>query len=128
MKRSFAIVFILLYTVILVRPVVPLVDYYFRMEAYKERCVNKSRPALHCNGQCHLKKQLKAVNTDSQEPIAPAPVKLSSEDFPVAVTEFASCNTTFKCVALKRSRKFDSPMETQSAFSGEIFHPPVSLL
>ena len=34
-------------------------------------CVNKARPALHCNGQCHLAKQLrKTEGTDKKAPVA----------------------------------------------------------
>jgi len=34
-------------------------------------CVNKARPALHCNGQCHLARQLrKAEGPDKKAPAA----------------------------------------------------------
>ena len=34
-------------------------------------CVNKSKPMLHCNGQCHLARQLrKAEGTDKKAPAA----------------------------------------------------------
>ena len=32
-------------------------------------CVNKAKPRLHCNGKCHLRKQLgKATDTESKSP------------------------------------------------------------
>lgn len=35
-------------------------------------CVNKAKPMLHCNGQCHLARQLrKAEGTEKKAPAAP---------------------------------------------------------
>ena len=33
-------------------------------------CVNKARPQLHCNGKCHLAKQLRKADNDNKK--APA--------------------------------------------------------
>lgn len=36
----------------------------------KAYCVNKARPRLHCNGQCHLAKQLRAAaGADGKAPV-----------------------------------------------------------
>ena len=52
-------------------------------------CVNKAKPQLHCNGKCHLAKQLR--KTDSDEKKAPAgPVaKVKYEVLPSASFAFA---------------------------------------
>ncbi len=42
-------------------------------------CVNKARPALHCNGQCHLARQLR--KTEGPDKKAPA-AKLKFEVLP----------------------------------------------
>lgn len=47
-----------------------LADYALN-KAYIARtlCVNKSKPSMHCNGKCHLRKQLqKEENGDEQTP------------------------------------------------------------
>ena len=37
-----------------------VVDYYSNTAQYTKVCINKSRPKLHCNGQCAMMKKLKA--------------------------------------------------------------------
>jgi len=32
-------------------------DYYQHRQSYLERCINKNKPALHCNGKCQLEKK-----------------------------------------------------------------------
>lgn len=34
-------------------------------------CINKSKPKLHCNGKCHLKKELKKAEEKEKSPINP---------------------------------------------------------
>lgn len=43
-----------------------------KWEITRNYCVNRSNAALHCNGKCHLKKQLEADNAlSSKAPAAP---------------------------------------------------------
>lgn len=35
-------------------------DYYAFTSKYAKKCVNKARPAMHCNGKCQMMKKLKA--------------------------------------------------------------------
>jgi len=43
-----------------------------RAQITAEFCVNKGRPRLHCNGQCHLAQQLrKAEGIDKKAPAGP---------------------------------------------------------
>nr|WP_237421255.1 hypothetical protein [Flavobacterium sp. Sd200] len=43
----------------MLRPVLPLGEYILNYEYIaKELCVNKEKPAMHCNGKCHLMKEL----------------------------------------------------------------------
>lgn len=47
-----------------------VVDYQVNKARITQQfCVNKARPQLHCNGKCHLAKQLrKATDTQSKAP------------------------------------------------------------
>lgn len=48
-------------------------DYIVRYDAYLERCINKAKPSLKCNGQCqvYLKmQQAQAETSDEQAPVA----------------------------------------------------------
>src|SRR4051812_49427532 len=46
-----------------------VLDYYANTASFAEKCENKLRPLLHCNGQCLLMKKMKdQENKDQQLP------------------------------------------------------------
>lgn len=51
---------------ILAKPILPLVDYWVNYDYIaNELCENKAKPEMHCDGKCHLKKELaKAVEDE----------------------------------------------------------------
>lgn len=52
------------------RPVLPVLDYIINYDYISaELCENKAKPEMHCNGKCHLKKQL-AKASDSEKPLS----------------------------------------------------------
>ncbi len=79
---------ILLLTVLSVRPAfyVGNVVYYQTHinEVIEKYCINKDKPQLQCNGQCHLAKQMSAVNTDDSSDVL---VDISTAFFPVYFQE-----------------------------------------
>lgn len=56
---------------LLLKPVLPLGEYLLNYDyIVKELCVNKDKPVMHCNGKCHLMKELAknaAEDTPSSE-------------------------------------------------------------
>jgi hypothetical protein len=61
-------------------------DYWLKTGYYAARCVNKSRPELHCNGKCQMMKNLRAEekkDAESQERLSQKfdPAPLSSKHF-----------------------------------------------
>ena len=55
---------------ILVKPVLPVLDYVVNYEYIsKELCVNKAKPKMKCNGKCHLMKEL-AKASENETPIS----------------------------------------------------------
>lgn len=54
---------------VLLKPVLPVLEYAIHYEyIIKELCENKAQPQLHCNGTCHLKKELaKASETEKSD-------------------------------------------------------------
>ena len=55
---------------ILVKPVLPVIDYVVNYEYIsKELCVNKAKPKMKCNGKCHLMKEL-AKASENETPIS----------------------------------------------------------
>lgn len=87
MRWLISALFIILYFVALLRPAYPLVEYYVKLEQYKQACINKERPQLHCNGQCILMQRLRALNHEEQTSVPPTPGKINFEDYPVSIDE-----------------------------------------
>lgn len=64
-KKAIFIVIVLM----LLKPVMPVLDYFVNYDYIaKELCENKAKPEMHCNGKCHLMKELaKAAEEQKQE-------------------------------------------------------------
>jgi hypothetical protein len=102
-------------------------EIYFKMEQEqiaKEKCENKGKPMLHCNGKCYLAKQLKRIeqkeNQHSQK-TNPYCVKIDpwqnnsiSPKYPILIASFEEiyCPTFSYSFSLAESDSFS------------IFHPP----
>ncbi len=55
---------------VLLKPVFPVVEYALNYDYIaKVLCVNKDKPMLHCNGKCHLMKEL-AKAAESEKPLS----------------------------------------------------------
>ena len=66
MKR----IVIIIALAMLIKPIVPVVDYVVNYDYIsKVLCVNKAKPQMHCNGKCHLMKEL-AKAAESEKPIS----------------------------------------------------------
>lgn len=51
----------------LVKPIVPVFQYVFDYQYISEvLCINKEKPELHCNGKCHLMKELAKASEDEK--------------------------------------------------------------
>jgi hypothetical protein len=74
MKSLLSIIFLLLYGFAYLRPILPLVEYAMDYQTYLERCENRDRPSLKCNGTCILAKKIAASQATSpaEEPVLPA--------------------------------------------------------
>lgn len=48
-------------------------------------CVNKARPQLHCNGKCHLAKQLRKAESGDKKAPAGTLAKVKYEVLPTAI-------------------------------------------
>lgn len=62
------IIFIVI-TLLLIKPVLPVVDYIINYDYISTQlCENIEKPALKCNGKCHLKKEL-AKASEGEKPL-----------------------------------------------------------
>jgi hypothetical protein len=67
------LVFIILIAILL-KPIFPVIDYMVNYEYISEvLCENKAKPMMHCNGKCHLMKEL--ANTNENDKQAPSDKK-----------------------------------------------------
>ncbi len=48
---------------------IAMLDYEINFSDYLAKCVNKSRPQLHCNGQCVLMKKIKAQEDEEKKKV-----------------------------------------------------------
>ncbi len=66
MKKAIFIIALFL----LLKPILPIVEYVVNYEYIsKVLCVNKAKPMMHCNGKCHLMKEL-AKASENEKPIS----------------------------------------------------------
>jgi len=115
-----------LLTLILIKVLaVPLI--FMNYELNKESiaanyCENKARPAMHCNGKCHLSKQL-AKAAESSPANEKNNVKLASVDF---IEYFTSWKFEKRTQQVTHCNLFrDNRFTVFSLHS--IFHPPATI-
>ena len=95
-----------------------LLDYYIDTEYYKERCENKLRPELNCDGKCILSQKLKEQAKNEQDATTPSPV---SAEYTLEVREI-----DIYCVSEQLIRSCSGYLNTyQSLKQHDIFKPPI---
>ncbi|MCU0426234.1 MAG: hypothetical protein MUF71_11480 [Candidatus Kapabacteria bacterium] len=50
------------------RVVMPLVNYWVNHDSYAERCENKAKPELECDGNCQMEKEIAEAAQDDNSP------------------------------------------------------------
>ena len=85
MNRVINIGFLFLYLIVIIRPIVPYIEYAINKDYIaKALCINKKDPKLSCNGKCYLNSQLKKANETKQSDKQSVPPKVESEKYPIA--------------------------------------------
>lgn len=84
-------------------------------------CVNKARPALHCDGQCYFAKKLK--QQEERESKAPSPLKERLEMLPAA---FGGWQASVVARVPQAARRYAPLVPARyTAPLGAVFHPPL---
>ena len=117
------IVFIILIALIL-KPILPVVDYIVNYEYIsKVLCVNKAKPMMHCNGKCHLMKEL-AKAADTENPKSSD----KKQNSPIQEVLFFKEIKSFSIVSFSfstESKINSSYLELYSYLNtNSVFHPP----
>lgn len=110
---------------ILSKPILPMVDYWVNYEYIaKELCENKAKPEMHCDGKCHLKKEL-AKASEEEKPISSDKKATSKQESEVL---FFESKTTLisKPILFFTSLKVKNKYQNLYAYlsTHTIFHPP----
>jgi len=92
----------------------------------RELCENKAKPAMNCNGQCYLAKQLRKAEQEQQDAKKSAPVrtlKLKSLDW-IAVTAILEVREDGAASALSATLHGPEITAPTFTFANAVFHPP----
>lgn len=85
----------------------------------KNLCVNKAKPKMHCNGKCHLKKQMEQQEAPSSNG--------SSKDKQEVITLFCAdekVNITHNDLITASPEYFTYNEAAHSLYTASVFHPP----
>lgn len=85
-------------------------------------CVNKDQPQLHCNGKCHLRKQLaKAASADKKAPHSTSG-KVKYDALPPQQQRFTDGRSL---AAVRPQFRTEAPPLYQYNGRGNVFRPPL---
>jgi hypothetical protein len=118
------ITFILI-VVLFLKPVFPFLDYAINYEYItKVLCENKAKPEMHCNGKCHLMKEL-AKASDSEKPLS-TDKKASSQLLEVLFLEEIQSYAISPIYFVLKQKTAPSYSNLYSHLNTHsIFHPPI---
>jgi hypothetical protein len=105
--------------------VLPVIDYVINYKyVSKVLCVNKAKPKMHCNGKCHLMKEL-AKTSESETPIS-SNKKVASHELEVLFFEEIN---SFKIKSLYFDKKQIVNQNYSNLYhflnSTSVFRPPI---
>lgn len=128
MKHTFfGILFTFIYLLAMVRPILPVIEYYINYDYINEQlCENRDKPYLKCNGTCYLEKQLDKIDIQHPDKKPLSALIFDLKDYPISTLDF--CNYTYqKFVVEKNIQKIITPQNFASSLMVfDIFHPPLS--
>ncbi len=96
-------------------------EYLVEKKEYMKRCVNKTRPQMHCNGKCQLMKKIQAL--EEKERGLPPELKLASKSEIISSRSFfaTSCGAT---ITLTKTKYFSYTIGSPIDQPATLFHPP----
>ncbi|MDV7187148.1 hypothetical protein R3X25_07625 [Lutibacter sp. TH_r2] len=87
-NQILAISFYLLYLLAMVKPIMPIMEYYANYDYIATvLCENRDKPYLECNGKCYLQSQIKKNNSHSSHNHNSTIPSIDLKDYPVSPIE-----------------------------------------
>ncbi|HSQ46236.1 MAG TPA: hypothetical protein VLM44_04870 [Lutibacter sp.] len=121
-NQFFGIFFYLLYLLAMVRPLVPIIEYYANYDYIATvLCENRDKPSLECNGKCYLEKQIKKANHDNHDHKSTIP-QIDFEKYPVSPLDQFSY--TLKNLDENFTHRFFVNKYTSQDFYQSLLKPP----
>lgn len=107
------------------KPVFPLLDYMVNYDYIANvLCENKAKPQMHCNGKCHLMKEL-AKASETEKPINSDKKDTSKNE--IEILFFQEINTQYFTFTIGHN-KIDINAKYHNTYAfltiSSIFHPP----
>jgi hypothetical protein len=125
LRKSFAIFFLCIYSLVVLKPLFPIVDYALNKEYIaKNLCENRNKPKMNCNGKCHLMKQLKKASTDVPSDGNTAKGSSNQEENVVHVSSTFQFNIQHSTSSIANSYLNTFSNKLPSNYLKDIFHPP----
>ena len=115
-------------------PAIPFVDYVINYKYISEElCVNRDKPELHCNGKCHLKKEIKSILDTDENPVLPTrkttlPKKELKEYTSFIIKTETIPYTFLKKLNFKLKPRFFLNQKLRDGFYQKPFKPPQLLI
>ncbi len=89
MKSFWALLFVLLYLLAMLRPVMPLLEYVVHQDYIAEfLCINKEKPELACEGKCYLMQKLNEQHEEKRQNLPP----IVMEEYPIGFVAILNLN------------------------------------
>lgn len=123
MRNILAIFLLSIYGLAVLRPAIPLIDYWLRVDHYKAICINKNVLEKKCHGQCHLHANLAEANDESDPATPSTSVKLTGEDFLIFVFDEDTLFLPY-IESVKPTLSLQNMFVIGSTALSDIFHPP----
>lgn len=121
-NQILGIFFYLLYLLAMVKPLVPIMEYYANYDYIATvLCENRDKPYLECNGKCYLEKQLKKADHNNHEHKSTVP-QINFDDYPISPLDQFSY--TFKDFSEVNSNEFSINKYTSQDYYNSLLKPP----
>lgn len=111
---------------ILAKPVLPLVDYWVNYDYIaNELCENKAKPEMHCDGKCHLKKELAKAVEDEKSTSSSDKKNTSKQEVEVLFFENKILQLS-KVLLTSTSKEVNNHYQNLYGYltAHAVFHPP----
>jgi hypothetical protein len=123
MNKFFALSLLVFYLMVMMRPFTPYLNYAINKDYIANTlCENKDKPVMHCNGKCHLEKELKKTASEDSKP--QTSLRINVEEYISNNPEDANNITGNAPIIIS---KVNSPYLENYSFNNitKIFHPPL---